>query len=499
MGLSMSLETLIAGLVRGRVDRKVQVTGLSADSRTVAPGDLFFAARGLRFSGQDFIAEAVARGAVAVFVESPWHAGQGDAARVPVFAVPDLRRVQGLVADRFFGRPSSRIPVIGVTGTNGKTSVTHFLAQALGGNGCGAGCAVVGTLGWGYPGSLKPTAHTTPDSITLHRLLAQLVEDGAAAVAMEVSSHGIEQQRIAGVRFAVTVFTNLSHDHLDYHRTFAEYREVKARLFRDETLPAAVMNWDDAHGRHIAREIPRHVRIVGYSLQGRTGPGEWLNGQIQQYSAAGLTLHVRSAAGEATLVTPLLGDFNACNLLAAMAAMMARDIDFAEVVERAARVRPLPGRMERFGGEAGMPLVVVDYAHTPDGLEKALRSLRILARGRLICVFGCGGDRDAGKRPLMGEVASRLADRVIVTDDNPRSESPQVIAAQVVAGARERPVAVIHDRAEAIGTAIGEATGDDVVLVAGKGHETWQDCQGERTPFSDRETVRSVLAREFRP
>jgi UDP-N-acetylmuramoyl-L-alanyl-D-glutamate--2,6-diaminopimelate ligase len=408
--------------------------------------------------------------------------------------VAGLRGKAGIIADRFFNAPSHSIKVIGITGTNGKTSVSHYLAQSLGAE---LACGVIGTLGVGFPGELAESTHTTPDPVTLQETLAMLRRAGARAVAMEVSSHALEQGRAAGVRFSHALFTNLSRDHLDYHGDMDTYGAAKRRLFRMPGLRWAVLNLDDPLSREIAGELATGVRVAYYSTQrDARRPARcdlWLRASEVTPGPKGLYLRLATSAGMGDFEVDLLGRFNASNLLAVLAVLLSRGLPLERALREVARVRGVPGRMERFGGD-GAPLVVVDYAHTPDALEQALLNLREHTRDRIHCVVGCGGERDPGKRPLMGAIAERLSDRVILTDDNPRGEDGDAIVEEIRAG-MERPdaVCVERQRALAIRLAIATASERDLVLVAGKGHETIQDMGELKVHFSDRAQVLQVL------
>lgn len=463
--------------------RGVKATRLCADSRAVQPGDVFVALPGRRVDGRAFVAEAVARGATGVLHE----AGQDVATGVPAVAVPGLAALSGEIAHLVYGRPSERLWMAGVTGTNGKTSVSQWIAQAMGLFDCP--CAVIGTLGNGFPGRLAESPNTTPDAITLHRLLAGFVEQGAVACAMEVSSIGLDQHRVGGVHFDVAVLTNLTRDHLEYHGTMERYAAAKARLFDQPGLAAAVLNLDDPFGEALDGKLAGRMRVIGYTLGSKVGRGETL-------AAKDLTMHggIAFTLNGVRCSAPVVGRFNASNLLAVIGALLAGEETLEDIAGVLPRLSPPPGRMQAFGGE-GKPLVIVDYAHTPDALEKVLATLRETATargGRLVCVFGCGGERDPGKRSLMGAVAERLADRVLLTSDNPRGEDPERIIADVVGGMRVRPD-IEPDRARAIRRAVGEADARDVILLAGKGHETYQEIAGARLPFSDTEEARAAL------
>jgi UDP-N-acetylmuramoyl-L-alanyl-D-glutamate--2,6-diaminopimelate ligase len=476
------------------------VIGLSLDSRRLQPGWLFLACRGTRGHGLGFAAEARARGAIAIAAELDDHWDPGTMARLsadlglPVVPLSDLRRQASRLAGRFFGDPSAYLEVLGVTGTNGKTSVTHYLAQALAGE---VPCGVIGTLGAGFPGDLQPCTHTTPDPVSLQETLAWLRERNAGAVAMEVSSHALDQGRTSGVRFTHGIFTNLSRDHLDYHGDMARYAAAKRELFRYPGLGWAILNLDDALSADILGDLAPGVRAGGFTLDKTQAiPARcevWVRLLALVPGHAGMRLELDTSGGPTGLELGIIGRFNAANALAVFLVLLSRGMDLDAAQRAMAQLRGVPGRMERFGG-AGAPLVVVDYAHSPDALEQVLRNLRDHARGRLICLFGCGGERDAGKRPLMGEVAERLADQVILTDDNPRGESGDTIIAQILSGMDHPSKAIVERRRGlAIRRAIAIAGRDDLVLVAGKGHETVQDLGDRKVHFSDRAQVQQAL------
>src|SRR5688572_12217861 len=459
---------------------------LSSDSRRCAPGVAFLAYPGEKADGRAHIGDAIARGAAAVLWEAnefSWDARW----RVPNLAVEELKPQAGVLAHEFYGRPSEALWVCGVTGTNGKTSCSQWIAAALGRHGTKAG--VIGTLGAGFPGALAPLANTTPDALDTQFLLKGFVDQGACAAAMEVSSHGLAQGRVNGVRFACALFTNLSHDHLDYHRTMAAYGEAKARLFEMPGLGAAVLNLDDAFGVELARRVRGRVRTIGYSVAGaRQGVDEFIDADDE--------LNIRSSWGNARAALSQLGRFNVANALGVLGCLVANGIAFEEGVRRLAALPPVPGRMQALGDA---PLVVIDYAHTPDALENVLTALRPVAAkrgGRLGVVFGAGGDRDATKRPLMGAIAARLADRVLITSDNPRSEDPLKIIDAIRAGAANCEFEL--DRAAAIARMVAAADADDVILIAGKGHENYQEIAGRRLHFSDEEQAKIALQRRKR-
>ena len=464
----------------------LRVSGLALDSRAVRPGDLFLALRGQRHDGRDFLAAAAAAGAVAALVDA---ATPG--APLPVFEVAELAQRISAIAGRFYGEPSRALAVTGITGTNGKTTCCQLLAQLF--TALEAPAGVIGTLGAGLLGAApQDTGFTTPDAVATQRLLAELRAAGARRVAMEVSSHSLAQGRVAAVRFHTALFTNLSRDHLDYHAGMDAYRDAKARLFRQLGLQVAVVNLDDPVGRTIAAELPAHVRRLGYSAQGR---GAELRVVRADFGAAGIRARIATPWGTGELSSPLPGAFNLANLLAVIAAACGQGFALDAVLAAVPRLRAAPGRMQEVGG--GRPRVIVDYAHTPAALAQALAALRPATEGRLWCVFGCGGERDRGKRPQMGTVAARGADVLVLTSDNPRGEDPQGILAEILAGLsapQRATVAVMADRRRAIEHAIAAAAAEDCVLIAGKGHETWQEIHGVRWPFDDAAVARAALA-----
>ncbi len=471
--------------------------GLAADSRAIARGDVFFAYPGERTDGRRFVADAVARGAAAVVWERDGFAWPADIA-LPNLSANGLKALAGPLAAEVYGRPSARLWVVGVTGTNGKTSCSQWIAQALAGE--GRKSAVVGTLGLGYPGELEENPNTTPDAVALQRALARFVGDGAQAVAMEASSIGLDQGRVEGVRFACALFTNLSRDHLDYHGDMERYAQAKMRLFRSPGLAHAVLNLDDALGVRIAQDrAGTGIARTGYTLWPGTGAASglehWLEAHDIELSSAGAKFTLVTSRGRAEVATALVGRFNVANVLGVIGVLLAAGLALDAAVRAAERLEPPSGRMERLGGDH-RPLVVVDYAHSPDALDKCLGALRDVARGqggRLICVFGCGGDRDRGKRPQMGEAASRHAAVVWLTSDNPRGEDPLAIIDEIRPGVSV-PHEVRVDRHDAIREAIAAARAGDVVLLAGKGHEPYQEITGRRVPFSDTDEARKALA-----
>lgn len=449
------------------------------DSRHIAPGDGFVALAGAQRHGLEFAQFAATRGAVLVIAEP---GAAVPALDIPVVIVPGLRGRLGALALKESLLDILGPTVVGVTGTNGKTSTVQLLAQAL--TLLGQTAATIGTLGAGLHGHLRAGERTTPDVLEVHRLLRDLRDQGATTVAMEVSSHALDQGRVDAVPIRVAVFTNLSRDHLDYHGSFAAYAAAKASLFTFDSLKAAVINRDDPQGSLLAEGLPAHLDCWTTSALGQSAAR--VAASDVEMRASGLRFTLRIGDVARAIQSPLLGQFNVDNLLTVAGALGALGVALEEVYSLLPRLQPIPGRMNRLGGDGRTPLVVVDYAHTPDALAQALLSLRGHTTGRLICVFGCGGERDRGKRPQMARIAESYADSVVVTDDNPRGEDAQVIVAEILAGfadpARAR---VQQDRAMAIRDAIQQARPGDTVLIAGKGHETWQEIAGERLPFDD--------------
>ncbi len=460
---------------------------LTLDSRKVRPGDLFLAVPGTQQDGRVHIADAVARGAAAVAYEAEGAAVM-TAHSAELVALKGLAQQLSAIAGRFYGEPSRGLHLIGITGTNGKTSVSQLLAQAL--DLLGERCGIVGTLGNGFYGALEQGRHTTPDPIGVQATLADMKNAGARAVAMEVSSHGLHQGRVAALAFDVAVLTNLSRDHLDYHGSMQAYAEAKATLFAWSGLRCRVLNLDDAFGRELAA-AEHDSRLISYSLHDAEA---YLYCRDAQFDEQGVRATLVTPRGEGSLRSSLLGRFNLSNLLAVVGTLLGLDYPLDEILQVLPQLQGPIGRMQRLGG-GKQPLVVVDYAHTPDALEKVLEALRPHVKGRLLCLFGCGGDRDNGKRPLMAAVVERLADAVLVTDDNPRTEAPAQIFADIRAGfATPEAVQFVHGRGQAIAQLVGAATADDVLVLAGKGHEDYQEINGVRQPFSDLVEATKALA-----
>jgi len=468
----------------------LSISDIAADSRKVVAGSLFLACRGRSSHGLDHLSEALQRGAAAVAWEPDADSAPGGLALpVPAFAVPGLHQRLGKIADRFFGHPSDMLAVIGITGTNGKTTCSHLVAGAL--EALGRPSGVIGTLGSGRFGALSPGMLTTPDAVEVHRNLARIRDRGGELVTMEVSSHALDQDRVDEVRFRLAALTNLSREHLDYHGDMERYGQAKARLFKCSGLRGAVINADDEFGRRLLENLPATVTALAVGRDVAAYGAQALCIRSVHSCASGLEIEFAYGNEVERLRSPLWGEFNAENLAVALGLLLGLDISLRSAVAALATVSAPAGRMEAFSKQ-GSPVVLVDYAHTPDALAKALTAARSHCQGSLVCVFGCGGERDAGKRPQMGSVAEKLADRVILTDDNPRAEDGDQILADIVSGMTSAPM-LQRDRAVAIHAAVAAATAGDVVLVAGKGHEDYQLGANGRRPFSDRQVVLAAL------
>ena len=470
---------------------QVNIAHMTADSRRVQTGSLFVAYKGDANDGRAYIAQAIASGASAVMWEQEGFTWNADW-KVPNQPIRGLRQAVGDVASEFYGKPSDQLWMVGVTGTNGKTTCSHWLAQAF--NALGRQSAVVGTLGNGLLNDLSKTSNTTPDSIVLHGLLADYLAQKVNVVAMEVSSHGLDQGRVNGVAFDIAVFTNLTRDHLDYHGDMQAYGDAKAKLFAWNGLKTAVLNRDDAFGADLAAKLAAQGKsVMTYGLNKDFLGKNDIAVNSMQLNDTGMRLDVTTPKGAATVCANVIGQFNAYNLIAVLATLLVSDIALVDAVKAISTIKPVAGRMQQCGG-GNQPLIVVDYAHTPDALEQVLKSLseQLAQDSQLICVFGCGGDRDKGKRPLMGKVSSSLASRVIVTSDNPRDESAASIIQAVMAGANQR-MESIENRADAIKQAIKTAKKGDVVLIAGKGHEDYQEIAGVKYPFNDMQVAQEAL------
>ena len=466
------------------------ISGVALDTRELRPGNLFLALRGQREHGLRHLAPAIARGAAAVLAELPLPADLDVPATLPAFAAPDLRARAGEIANLVYGAPSATLKVIGVTGTNGKTSTVQFIAQAA--VRCGRVPASQGTLGSGPLDALAPQERTTPDVCTTHRFLGEMRDRGTDLVAMEVSSHALDQGRVDGVLFSVAVFTQLTRDHLDYHGSMDAYFAAKSRLFAAPGLRTAVINLDDAFGRRLLANLPTRVAAISYSAEGN--PQAHLSARDVVLDSRGLRFELHFEGNTFAVCSALIGRFNVDNLLAASAALLALGIPLTTIVAALPWLQPVPGRMNCIGG-GDAPLVVIDYAHTPDAIAKALSALGEHAPRLLSIVFGCGGERDRGKRAQMAAAAEAVADRVYVTDDNPRSENGDAIVADIRAGfVRPQQVIFERDRRAAIALAVSVAQPGDIVLIAGKGHELTQDICGRKWAFDDQAVAAECLA-----
>ena len=481
----MKLKQLLNGFAN--IDTDMEISGLCLDSRKVKAGDVFCAVNGALQHGLAYGEQAIQNGAIAIIYD-PAGIDQGCQQNftVPAIAITDLSRHLGEIAARFYCHPSKQIDVIGITGTNGKTTCSQLVAQAL------ADCGVVGTLGWGELGHLQDTGNTTPDALTVQKILRTLTETNKKVVAMEVSSHGLEQGRVNAVDFKGAVFTNLSRDHLDYHGDMEAYLKAKLALFRNPALRFAVVNLDDANAEAVLATLNDDIKCWGFSTTGRQVDGvECIVADNVEHDSNGIAFDVHWKQRTLRASTPVIGAFNLQNVMTVLCVLLAMDWPFDKAVAQLAQLKAVIGRMETFGGR-GKPTVIVDYAHTPDALEKVLLAAR--GKGKLWTVFGCGGDRDKGKRPEMGHIAETCADRVIVTDDNPRNEASDAIINDILAGCSSNKVSIINDRHTAITTVIRQADSGDCIVIAGKGHENYQEAHGVKTAFSDQEVAQQALA-----
>ncbi|MGL5006198.1 MAG: UDP-N-acetylmuramoyl-L-alanyl-D-glutamate--2,6-diaminopimelate ligase [Plesiomonas sp.] len=467
---------------------------MTLDSRTAAAGDLFIAVMGHKTDGRRYIPQAIAQGVAAIIAEAEGEASNGtirEVHGVPVVYLTELNHRLSALAGRFYHQPSEKLTLVGITGTNGKTTTAQLLAQwsAL----LGERAAVMGTVGNGLLGQITPADNTTGSAVDVQHTLNDLCQQGATFAAMEVSSHGLVQERVAALKFAAAVFTNLSRDHLDYHGSMSNYADAKWRLFQMHHVEQAIINADDAIGREWLTQRPDAVAVSMTMPRRSDWGGRWLQVTAVDYHNQGARIQLDSSWGSCEIESHLMGAFNVSNLALVFATLLALGYSLSDLVNTAAKLQPVCGRMEVFTAPA-RPTVLVDYAHTPDALEKALEAARLHCHGRLWCVFGCGGDRDRGKRPLMGAIAEQLADCVVITDDNPRTEEPQAIVADILTGLLNPASAqVIAGRAEAVTAVIMNARADDVVLIAGKGHEDYQIIGQRKFDYSDRETVARLL------
>lgn len=463
----------------------VSVSGVALDSRVIRPGFLFVAVQGLVVDGRDFIDQAIENGAKVVLKQASQQAVYS-LANCWVIEVPELDKQVSVIAANFYGHPSRKLLTVGVTGTNGKTTVSQLIAQAF--YELSQNSSVLGTAGNGVWPELNTATHTTPDAVNLQAFMAEYVEQGAQVLAMEVSSHGLDQGRTENVEFDVAVFTNLTRDHLDYHGSMEEYGRAKAKLFDVPSLKASVINLDDP----FSSSLLKFAKGVVWTYSQSNKDADVFCEDIE-LTSKGMQLAVSTPEGSALMTTRLVGHFNVSNVLSVVCVLLSQGIALSQVVELVSKFQPISGRMETFGEEK-QPKVVVDYAHTGDALEKALMAVKEHCRGKLYCVFGCGGDRDRGKRPVMASIAEKFSDFVVLTNDNPRTEDPERIIDDVMSGfASPYLVLVEKDREKAIRLAVHQAKPGDWVLVAGKGHEDYQDIQGVKQPFSDVEKVKQAL------
>ena len=495
----MSLAALLKGILDLPKDMMIEVARLTLDSRHVQSGDLFLATPGINVDGRDYIDSAISQGACAVL----WECEQGSVpipiawrqspsgTTVPVIAVEDLTHKVGVLADRFYHQPSKSMFVVGITGTNGKTSSSQFIAQAIDTD---SHCAVMGTMGWGFLGELNETTHTTPDAVRCHQWLDTLLQQGAKTVAMEVSSHALDQGRVNGVAFDCAVFTNLSHEHLDYHGDMVNYAKAKQRLFLFPDTRHHVINVDDEFGLRLAENLPAGTSCVRYGIDNLAAADISATNIVQ--TEQGLQFQLQTASAVAEVQSQVYGKFNIYNLLATAGVMLSMGYDLKQIVKRLALIHGVAGRLQviRAGNQ---PVFVIDYAHTPDALENVLLAIKAHFHGRLWCVMGCGGDRDKQKRSKMAAIAEANAEQVVLTNDNPRSESPQAIVQDMQAGMRYPDKAMVElDREAAIVFAYQHAAPTDVILVAGKGHENYQLIGDKKLPFSDQAVIERILKKE---
>ena len=495
-GVAVRLKELLIGLASVTEHGDKVITGMSLDSRSIVCGDAFIALAGTKQHGLEHVTQAIDKGAAAVIFD-PAENGQqiinelvaNSSLSVPMIAVENLGFALGELATRYYAEPSKFMTIIGITGTNGKTSCSQFLGQIL------DDCGIIGTLGWGESGNLTKTQNTTPDALAIQKILAELLNNKKRTIAMEVSSHGLEQGRVNGVNFKGAVFTNISRDHLDYHGTMDAYLKAKLALLVKPDLTFAVVNLDDAYSEQIIATVPKSVKLWQFSAKDKTSDlGECVNAYNILHKMDGVKFDLSWRNQLQRVSVPLYGDFNVENVLTVLTVMLALDISLTEAVARLGNIKPVEGRMERFGSESD-PLVFVDYAHTPDALDKVLCSLRKHCKQSLWVVFGCGGNRDMGKRPQMGKIAEQWADHVVITDDNPRYENGLTIVNDILAGCHSEKVEVIRDRERAIQKVIANAAKNDCIVIAGKGHELYQESNGICKPFSDKNVVMEALQR----
>lgn len=486
----MRLSELLKDYLQISPDFDCQISCLTLDSRKVQKGDLFLAVKGTQIDGIQFIADAIAKDAVAVLKEAEFANEKITFLNeIPIVPIKELSQKISHIAGCFYRHPANQLEMIGITGTNGKTSCSHFLAQSL--QGFNAACGIIGTLGSGFYGKLQETGLTTPDAITLQKNLHDLLQQGARAVAMEVSSHSIDQGRINDIHFKIGIFTNLTQDHLDYHGDMATYAAVKRKFLASPQVEQVIINIDDPYGLKWAQELSTIKPVFTYGIQ--SGNTANVYAKNIHFSDKGIEAFIVSPWGEGELYLPLIGQFNLSNALATLTALCVLKVPLNNALKQMEKLYPVAGRMQLLH-KPDKPLIVVDYAHTPDALEKVLQALRDHTEGELTCVFGCGGDRDQSKRPLMARVVEKFAKHIWVTSDNPRHESPTIIAEQILQGfTKPECVNVELDRSKAIQNSIQLARVGDCVLIAGKGAEHYQQIGDQKIPFDDVEKVKECL------
>ncbi len=491
------LADLLSGFSNQLPVQPIEINSVTSNSADVEAGSLFIAMAGLNNHGIDFAIDAVKAGAIAIIYDAadeycqqrlPLLQKQGDSYWI---AIDQLDRANGHIVSRFFGNPGQAMTIVGITGTDGKSSVTHLLTQAL--SRIGKSCASIGTLGYGIGNQLIPYQLTTPDVVSLQSHLHHFLQQGCEYVVMEVSSHALQQYRVNGCDFDIAVLTNLGRDHLDYHDDLEHYAAAKSRLFEDFDLTGRVVNLDDDLGRQLS-QAQNSAPLIRYSIDSKNDAAAEIQLLRCDVTAQGQNVHASTPLGEVTAVTALIGDFNIENTLACIATLVALGFDHASLELALKDLKPIPGRMEKFSGRQSMAPAVVDFAHTEQALRACLRACRAHTPGQIWCVFGCGGDRDSGKRAGMGKAVEELADHAVVTDDNPRTEAPQKIVADILAGMNQPDAAcVVHNRQAAIEYALSRAEPQDLVVVTGKGHELEQIVGNERRPFSDRHVISQIL------
>ncbi len=494
--VAKTLGMLLANIIHVPTEYDVEINNLQLDSRQVKQGDVFIAIPGEAGTGLNYIDSAVKAGAVAVLWEAEanaipfsWFANNQQAKRVPLIAITNLKLKLGEIVSLFYGNPSKSLNIVAVTGTNGKTSCVNFIAQALDKK---QSCGLIGTLGVGIYPDIVAGSHTTPDVVTMHKTLANFIEMNAKFAAVEVSSHALAQGRVDNIQFDVAIFTNLTQDHLDYHGTMENYLKEKTRLFQMPGLKTAIVNVNDSYGQAILKSTITE-NIITYGLDASINSPDIYATDIQ-YSANKTDFTLNTKQGSVFITSPLAGDFNVSNLLAVSAYLQLQGYSLDEIAERISIIKPVAGRMQKIN-MPGYPVVIVDYAHTPDALKQVLKTLHKQFKNNLTCVFGCGGERDMGKRFQMGGVADTYADLIVLTNDNPRNESAEEIIKQISQGINDTAKIIVElDRKKAIETAIKKTATQGCVLVAGKGHENYQIITNEKFEFNDMSVVKEVLS-----